>query len=87
MHLYLYLYLPSELPIPVLLSSSYGFDTVYCPYISARTLFSTFCIEEYFGHMMQRTDSFENTLMLGKIEGGRSRGWQRMRWLDGHEFA
>ena len=32
---------------------------------------------------MQRTDSFEKTLMLGKIEGGRRRGWQRMRWLDG----
>ena len=37
----------------------------------------------YFGHLMQRTDSFEKTLMLGKIEGGRRRGWQRMRWLDG----
>jgi len=38
---------------------------------------------QYFGHLMWRTDSFENTLMLGKIEGGRRRGWQRMRWLDG----
>ena len=38
---------------------------------------------QYFGHPMQRTDSFEETLMLGKIEGGRRRGWQRMRWLDG----
>ena len=38
---------------------------------------------QYFGHLMQRTDSFENTLMLGKIEGGRGRGQQRMRWLDG----
>ena len=38
---------------------------------------------QYFGHLMQRTDSFENTLMLGKIEGGRRRGQQRMRWLDG----
>ena len=37
---------------------------------------------QYFGHLMQRTDSFEKTLMLGKIEGGRRRGWQRMRWLD-----
>ena len=37
----------------------------------------------YFGHLMRRTDSFEKTLMLGKIEGGRRRGWQRMRWLDG----
>ena len=36
-----------------------------------------------FGHLMRRTDSFEKTLMLGKIEGGRRRGWQRMRWLDG----
>ena len=38
---------------------------------------------QYFGHLMQRTDSFENTLMLAKIEGGRRRGQQRMRWLDG----
>ena len=37
---------------------------------------------QYFGHLMQRTDSFERTLMLGKIEGGRKRGQQRMRWLD-----
>ena len=37
----------------------------------------------YFGHLMRRTDSFEKTLMLGKIEGGRRRGGQRMRWLDG----
>ena len=37
----------------------------------------------YFGYLMQRTDSFEKTLMLGKIEGGRRRGRQRMRWLDG----
>ena len=38
---------------------------------------------QYFGHMMQRTDSLEKTLILGKIEGGRKRGQQRMRWLDG----
>ena len=38
---------------------------------------------QYFGHLMQKTDSFEKTLMLGKIEGGRRRGRQRMRWLDG----
>ena len=38
---------------------------------------------QYFGHLMQRTDSFEKTLMLGKIEGGRRRGRQRMKWLDG----
>ena len=40
-------------------------------------------IMEYFGHLMRRADSFEKTLMLGKIEGGRRRGQQRMRWLDG----
>ena len=38
---------------------------------------------QYFGHFMRRADSLEKTLMLGKIEGGRRRGWQRMRWLDG----
>ena len=38
---------------------------------------------QYFGHLMQRTDSLEKNLMLGKIEGGRRRGRQRMRWLDG----
>ena len=46
---------------------------------------------QYFGHLMQRTDSLEKTLMLGKIEGWRRKGGQRMRWLDGitdsgHEF-
>ena len=41
----------------------------------------------YFGHLMQRTDSFENTLMLGKIEGRRRRGRQRMRWLDGITYS
>ena len=38
---------------------------------------------QYCGHLMRRTDSFEKTLMLGKIEGGRKRGQQRMKWLDG----
>ena len=38
---------------------------------------------QYFGHLMGRTNSFEKTLMLGKIQGGRKRGQQRMRWLDG----
>ena len=38
---------------------------------------------QYFGHLLQRTDSLEKTLTLGKIEGGRRTGWQRMRWLDG----
>ena len=38
---------------------------------------------QYFGHLMRRADSFEKTLILGKIEGGRRRGQQRMKWLDG----
>jgi len=38
---------------------------------------------QYFGHLMRRSDSLKKTLMLGKIEGGRRRGQQRMRWLDG----
>ena len=38
---------------------------------------------QYFGHLMRRTNSFEKTLTLGKIEGRRRRGWQRLRWLDG----
>ena len=46
---------------------------------------SKYCISElqYFGHLMQRADSLEKTLILGKIEGKGRRGWQRMRWLDG----
>ena len=42
---------------------------------------------QYFGHLIQRTDSFEKTLMLGKIEGKRRRGRQRMRWLDGITYS
>ena len=42
---------------------------------------------QYFGHLMGRTDSFEKTLMLGKIEGRRRRGRQRMRWLDGITYS
>ena len=42
---------------------------------------------QYFAHLMQRTDSLEKTLMLGKIEGGRRRGQQRMRWLDGITYS
>ena len=42
---------------------------------------------QYFGHLMQRADSFEKTLMLGKIGGRRRRGWQRMRWLDGITYS
>ena len=38
---------------------------------------------QYFGHLLQRAHSMENTLMLGKIQGKKGRGWQRMRWLDG----
>ena len=50
-----------------------------------RCLLSTYSVKLkllYFGHLMQRADSLEKTLMLGKIEGRRRRGWQRMRWLD-----
>ena len=42
---------------------------------------------QYFGHLVQTADSFEKTLMLGKIEGKRRRGWQRMRWLDGITYS
>ena len=42
---------------------------------------------QYFGHLMRRVDSFEKTLMLGKIEGGRRRGKQRVRWLDGFTYS
>ena len=42
---------------------------------------------QYFGHLMQRTNSFEKTLMVGKIEGGRRRGRQRKRWLDGITYS
>ena len=42
---------------------------------------------QYFGHLMQRTDSFEKTLMLGKVEGRRRRGQQRMRWLDSMDMS
>ena len=49
----------------------------------SRCLLITWLKLQYFGHLMQKADSFEKTLMLGKIEGGRRRGRQRMRWLDG----
>ena len=42
---------------------------------------------QYFGHLIRRADSFEKTLMLGKIEGRRRRGWWRMRWLDGITYS
>ena len=51
-----------------------------CPEYSLEGLMLKF---QYFGHLMRRTDSFEKTLMLGKIEGGRRRGQQKMRWMDG----
>ena len=48
------------------------------------SIYMCVCVYIYiFGHLMQRADSWEKTLMLGKIEGGRRRGRQRMRWLDG----
>ena len=50
---------------------------LYIPYLLKLKL-------QNFGHLMQQSDSFEKTLMLGKIEGRRRRGWQRMRWLDGN---
>ena len=48
-----------------------------------KTILNSVIIVIYFGHLMRRADSFEKTLMLGKIEGRRRRGRQRMRWLDG----
>ena len=56
------------------------FVTAFLP--RSKCLLITWLKLQYFGHLMQRTDSFEKTLMLGKIEG-RRRGRQRMRWLDG----
>ena len=53
-----------------------------CPEYSLEGLMPKLKLQ-YFGHLMRRTDSLEKTLMLGKIEGKRRRGWQRMRWLDG----
>ena len=53
-----------------------------CPEYSLKGLMLKLMLQ-FFGHLMRRADSFENTLMLGKIEGRRRRGQQRMRWLDG----
>ena len=53
-----------------------------CPEYSLEGLMMKLKLQ-YFGHLMRRTDSLEKTLMLGKIEGTRRNGWQRMRWLDG----
>ena len=52
-----------------------------CPEFSLEGLMLKLKLQ-YFSHLMQRTDSFEKTLMLGKMEGSRRRGWQRMKWLD-----
>ena len=52
-----------------------------CPEYSLEELMLKLKLK-YFGHLMRRTDSLEKTLMLGKIEGRKGRGWQRMRWLD-----
>ena len=62
----------SNLPILKEISSQYSLEGVILK-----------LKHQYFGHLMQRTDSFEKTLILGKIEGRKRRGWQRMRWLDG----
>ena len=53
------------------------------PWTARRSLEGQMLKRQYFGHLMQRTNSFEKTLMLGKIESRRRRRWQRMRWLDG----
>ena len=62
--------------------SSQSFVKKICPEYSLEGLKLNITLQ-YFGHLMQRTESLEKTLMLGKIEGGRRRGWQRMKWLDG----
>ena len=62
--------------------SSQSFVKKICPEYSLEGLKLNIALQ-YFGHLMQRTESLEKTLMLGKIEGGRRRGWQRMKWLDG----
>ena len=82
----------------MLLNCDVGEDSLGVPWTSRRSNQSTLkeispeCLLEglmlklklqYFGYLMRRTDSLEKTLMLGKIEGGRKRGLQRMRWLDG----
>ena len=63
----------------MLANEFYIIDRLFCLFI----LFMLMLKLQYFGYLMQRTDSLEKTLMLGKIEGRRRRGQQRMRWLDG----
>ena len=82
----------------MLLNCSFGKDSLRVPWTARRSnqsilkeISPEYSLEglmlnlklQYFGHMMRRTDSWEKILMLGKIEGGRRRGRQRMRWLDG----
>ena len=82
----------------MLLNCGFGEDTFRVPWTARRSnqsilkkISPEYSLEglmlklklRYFGHLMQRADSFEKTLMLGKIESGRRRGQQRMRWLDG----
>ena len=55
--------------------------------ISKQNILKTFKTLQYCGHLMRRADSLEKTLMLGKIEGKRRRGWQRMRWLDSITYS
>ena len=72
------------LPTPLIAAPSGGHDILkeINPQYSLEGLMLKLKLQ-YFGHLMRRTDSFEKTLMLGKIEGGRRRGWQRMKCLDG----
>ena len=72
-----------DLPFYKCLSTSYhSILKEYSPEYSLEGLMLKLKLQ-YFGHLIWRTDSLEKTLMLGKIEGGKRRGWQRMRWLDG----
>ena len=68
--------------LPVILANKYLSLKEFSPEYSLEGLMLKLKLQ-YFGHLMRRADSLEKTLMLGKIEGGRRRGWQRMRWLDG----
>ena len=68
---------------PLLLNNVFFFLGVTSEYSLEGLMLKLKLKLQYFGHLMQRTDSLEKTLMLGKIEGRRRRGWQRMRWLDG----
>ena len=78
--------LPCPSPTPGACSNSCPFSQSILMEIIPEYLFEGLMLKmklQDVGHLMWRTDSLEKTLMLGKIEGGRKRGWQRMRWLDG----